>query len=514
MSPENAKKAVAELVDNPWSVADGQVVDTSPTEPLKDAGNYRKGHVRLDGMEVSIENPMGSVRRGVSASGKAWQSSMKSDYGYLRGTKGADFKKTAEGRRTAADRDCVDVFIKAGYKGGGRVVHIVNQNDPETGSFDEHKCVLGASSAEEASRIYLANYEQGWKGLGSVVPMSLHDFKAWVYSKEPMKGPAPDPHGWIGVDLDGTLARYDGWGGDTCIGDPVPAMLERVLGWLEAGRDVRIFSARAHEASEACKAAVSDWCLLHLGRDLPLTCAKDKDMAQLWDDRAVSVLSNTGRVVKAASVLESLALSQAQASMDASMAASDAALAEEGGEECGGHFKLAGSAAAGIPDREDYGDLSALPAGKLVQLLVQRHRADRAGLHNDIRLGTPETGYFSWATKKPVPGPGERRQWFRQPLHSREGAEFEGEIPEGYGKGSVSMLDRGEALVLSATPDEVDLVVAHRKHPEYIKLVRSGDGWLAVNHTPTDPEAFLGSGEAFEKPHYKEVGYGSIGAGS
>lgn len=108
--------------------------------------------------------------------------------------------------------------------------------------------------------------------------------------------------GWIGVDLDGTLARYDGWQGAEHIGEPVPAMLERVKGWLMEGREVRIFTARVwHDGTperirevDAAKHAIRRWCLKHIGTALPATCVKDFGMVQLWDDRAVRVIPNSG----------------------------------------------------------------------------------------------------------------------------------------------------------------------------------------------------------------------------
>ena len=112
-------------------------------------------------------------------------------------------------------------------------------------------------------------------------------------------------NGWIGVDLDGTLAHYDGWNGATHIGEPVPAMLARVKGWLGEGLDVRIFTARvshdgtASRATEAMFAsyAIMEWCEKHLGRVLPITNVKDYSMVQLWDDRAVQVRTNTGEPI-------------------------------------------------------------------------------------------------------------------------------------------------------------------------------------------------------------------------
>lgn len=107
--------------------------------------------------------------------------------------------------------------------------------------------------------------------------------------------------GWIGVDLDGTLAHYDQWVGHEHIGAPVPAMVERVKRWLSEGRDVRIFTARLDGLSVrdylVAEIAIQQWCNLHLGHVLPITCRKDRFMAMLWDDRCVQVIPNTGMPV-------------------------------------------------------------------------------------------------------------------------------------------------------------------------------------------------------------------------
>jgi hypothetical protein len=123
--------------------------------------------------------------------------------------------------------------------------------------------------------------------------------------------------GWIGVDLDGTLAEYGGWKGPTHIGRPIPRMVERVKAWLAEGKDVRIFTARAypyetsgivgeHGASDVwtptetprdvsfAVAAIQDWCTVVFGQPLPVTCVKDFGMIELWDDRAIQVRVNTG----------------------------------------------------------------------------------------------------------------------------------------------------------------------------------------------------------------------------
>lgn len=106
--------------------------------------------------------------------------------------------------------------------------------------------------------------------------------------------------GWIGVDLDGTLAHYDGWQGETHIGAPIPAMVERVRRWRNEGREVRIFTARVHHNYDGrdvdkIRRIIEQWCADHLGFVPEITNEKDWGMIELWDDRAVSVEANTGR---------------------------------------------------------------------------------------------------------------------------------------------------------------------------------------------------------------------------
>jgi hypothetical protein len=98
--------------------------------------------------------------------------------------------------------------------------------------------------------------------------------------------------GWIGVDLDGTLARYDGWISEEHIGDPIPAMAERVRQWLSEGREVRIFTARVSHDRPAH--FIQDWTETHFGVRLHVTNVKDFAMVELWDDRAVQIIPNTG----------------------------------------------------------------------------------------------------------------------------------------------------------------------------------------------------------------------------
>jgi len=100
--------------------------------------------------------------------------------------------------------------------------------------------------------------------------------------------------GWYAVDFDGTLAVYHGWKGPgiEVMGEPVPVMLARVKRWLAAGHEVRIFTARASVPEQI--PPVEAWCEKYLGRKLPVTNVKDFGMIELWDDRAVQVIPNTG----------------------------------------------------------------------------------------------------------------------------------------------------------------------------------------------------------------------------
>jgi hypothetical protein len=109
---------------------------------------------------------------------------------------------------------------------------------------------------------------------------------------------------WVGVDLDGTLAQYEGWVSPTHIGEPIPLMVERVKHWLAEGKEVRIFTARVYYDTNTDKKeflnvciAIQQWCKWHIGEVLPITCRKDYGMVELWDDRAVQVIPNTGKRV-------------------------------------------------------------------------------------------------------------------------------------------------------------------------------------------------------------------------
>lgn len=143
-------------------------VNTNPSEAQKEAGNYKKGHIKINGFDVTIEQPAGSVRSGKDANGKEWSVTMNNTYGYIRGTKGVD-------------GDHIDVFL--GPDMNSDMVYVVDQVNTD-GSFDEHKVMIGFSSLEDARSAYLSNYEDGWQGLGNITGVALDEFKKWIDSSK------------------------------------------------------------------------------------------------------------------------------------------------------------------------------------------------------------------------------------------------------------------------------------------------------------------------------------------
>ncbi|QIG69234.1 hypothetical protein EVB78_032 [Rhizobium phage RHph_N1_15] len=103
--------------------------------------------------------------------------------------------------------------------------------------------------------------------------------------------------GWIGVDLDGTLATYDHWRGPEHIGEPIAPIVNLVKTWLAQGKEVRIYTARVSGTPEevaVAQPAIEAWCQEVIGKVLPVTCKKDYGMVFCVDDRAKQVIPNAG----------------------------------------------------------------------------------------------------------------------------------------------------------------------------------------------------------------------------
>lgn len=144
----------------------GKKVDPNPSEAQKQAGNYKKGHVKVNGLDITIENPAGSERSGTDENGNPWSIKMNNHYGYFKLTK-------------AIDGDHVDVFI--GNNPSSEKVYVVDQINPDTKQFDENKVMLGFDSMDQAQEAYLSNYEEGWQGMGAVTEVDINKFKDWLY---------------------------------------------------------------------------------------------------------------------------------------------------------------------------------------------------------------------------------------------------------------------------------------------------------------------------------------------
>ncbi len=162
------EKNVHSTIDEQVQEAEAEV-NTNPTEAQKEAGNYKKGHVQIGTFNVTIEQPKGSVRSGVDADGKKWETEMQNTYGYIRGAEGVD-------------GDHIDVFLSDDIDGwDGHKVFVVDQRNAD-GSFDEHKVMLGFNDINDAEAAYMSNYEEGWQGLGAITGVSIEEFEKWIAS--------------------------------------------------------------------------------------------------------------------------------------------------------------------------------------------------------------------------------------------------------------------------------------------------------------------------------------------
>jgi N12 class adenine-specific DNA methylase/tRNA1(Val) A37 N6-methylase TrmN6 len=134
-----------------------------PTEAQREAGNFKMGHVRVGGLDVTVEYPKGSERAGKGADGRPWRRLMRAHYGYIRRTEGADGEP-------------IDVYV--GERPEAQHVYVIDQQRAD-GSFDEHKVMLGYPSLDAAQRGYRAHFPRGWK-VGPTRDLSLDEFKTWL----------------------------------------------------------------------------------------------------------------------------------------------------------------------------------------------------------------------------------------------------------------------------------------------------------------------------------------------
>ncbi|MEY2875840.1 MAG: hypothetical protein RLZZ373_3211 [Pseudomonadota bacterium] len=195
-----------------------------PTDAQKRAGNYRMGRIEVMGLRIGIENPQGTERRGVDPDGVPWCNRMAAHYGSITGTRGAD-------------GDAIDVFVGPMVESGA--AWVINQCDPHSRLFDEHKVMLGFTSEADARSGYLRSYTHGWKGLGSIVQTTESQLRWWLAHGDHTKPVSAEslPH-----PKEKPVMTRTNWTGDA---EPAGSTLDRVLYDLRRadGPDGLIFDA-------------------------------------------------------------------------------------------------------------------------------------------------------------------------------------------------------------------------------------------------------------------------------
>ncbi|WP_078541243.1 PLxRFG domain-containing protein [Thioclava sp. DLFJ5-1] len=174
-APAEAVQATPEAPTHQEFTQAAKDADPNPSEGQKEAGNYKLGHIGWNGLDLSIENAKGSKRRGVDGNGEKWETTMPAAYGYIKGSEGAD-------------GDHVDFYM--GDAPASDYVMIVDQADPKTGKFDEHKLVLGTTARGAALDIYRGGFSDGSgdSRIGGFTETTVNGLKSWIDSGK-TKGP-------------------------------------------------------------------------------------------------------------------------------------------------------------------------------------------------------------------------------------------------------------------------------------------------------------------------------------
>jgi hypothetical protein len=173
MITEQQLKHIIKEITNKEITEKANEADKNPTQAQKEKGNYKMGHVNINGFAITIENPKGSYRKGVDKDGKEWKTKMKNHYGYFTKTLGYD-------------GDHIDVFIGSYLKYDK--IFVVDQVNSE-GHFDESKVMLGFKDIKSAKDAYLSNFSSDWKGFKEITEVSVPFFKKWLYDKKKQRKP-------------------------------------------------------------------------------------------------------------------------------------------------------------------------------------------------------------------------------------------------------------------------------------------------------------------------------------
>jgi hypothetical protein len=229
--------------------------ETEPTEAQKKAGNYKKGHLTFGGYDFTVETPKGVTRSGKDEQGNPWSVTMHDTYGYILGKIGVDGDHIDMFINDSADLDTFD----------GNVC-VVDQVNPETGEFDEHKVMYGYPDEAAATKAYLSNYSKGWKGLGKVTSVPKATFDKWLESSDRKTKP---------------FAEY--------------AMVQKEQAKFD--RDVK--EVKPSEMTEAQKVAYDAVSTMLKKAGIPVKVVSNEDMekvAEAQDNMAVEMLLNDPRL--------------------------------------------------------------------------------------------------------------------------------------------------------------------------------------------------------------------------
>jgi len=533
---QHANRELADYLDRIDRAA--AKTDTEPTEAQREAGNYAKGKLNIHGLTISIENPKGSTRSGKSRDGKEWSQEMKSHYGYILGTEGRD-------------KDHVDVFIGDQHP-HCELVFVVNQVDPGTKDFDEHKVIFGAINEDQARRLYLENYEDGWKGLGSIYSLTMPQFKWWLehadttreiedgmFAKYRKKAADVHPSGDSGYGRQCGPAGTDGGSDLFDLEDFADAGNQKVAADKSKSTFAEEYRFGDYRDNFAQHGPEHRFDITRNGREIGGVAVMDvpghdagwirglyvsprhreKGLARKLMEHVLDAYGHKPLELHVGPYKDKALGTSELAAFYTSLGfkpyvpaktpvpdimrrEADVKLEEDEPDDEEKHEKKA-DAAPGLPSRQNFGDWDALQPGQNHDLVIQHHLAQKAGPHYDFRFGTPDTGLYSWATRNELPEPGQRILAVQQPVHRYGYKDFEGDIPLGrYGGGSVKKHDSGQIMLTKVSPGEIHFTRMDKKHPERFMLTKwhgqRDRDWLMINTTPSQSLPY-------QKIHYTKI---------
>ena len=250
--------------------------ETEPTEAQKKAGNYKKGHLSFGGYDFTVETPKGVTRSGKDEQGKPWSVTMHDTYGYILGKIGVDGDHIDMFINDAADLDTFD----------GNV-YVVDQVNPETGEFDEHKVMYGYPDEAAATKAYLSNYSKGWKGLGKVTSVPKVTFDKWLESSDRKTKPFRDY----------AMIQHEQAKKAKQANEALPFDAPMSMDDLPFHRDVK--EVKPENLTEAQKVAYDAVSTMLKKAGIPVKVVSNEDMekvAEAQDNLAVEMLLNDPRL--------------------------------------------------------------------------------------------------------------------------------------------------------------------------------------------------------------------------